>query len=127
MSSQTPGLCISDKQAARPFSATQTGQKLPQSLADGGSRLVLTNSALYLENGDFCELNHFVIVKRPGQATFIARVAEILQIKGSAEDYSKRPSGILLESVKIGTTADPSYGMPSITAEDQWSLVPIAV
>ncbi|KAJ7475262.1 hypothetical protein B0H11DRAFT_1728095, partial [Mycena galericulata] len=78
--------------------------------------------------GDFCELNQFVIVKTRGQpeSMFIAHVTEILQIKGSADDFSQRPSAILLQSVKMSSTADPSYGVPAIEVQNQWSLVNIA-
>lgn len=82
---------------------------------------------MYLENGDLCTLQQFVIARGADQVTFIARVAEILQIQGTADDFSHRPSGILLQSVTIGTTPDPSYGMPAVNVLDQWSLVQMAV
>ncbi|KAF7346896.1 hypothetical protein MVEN_01441800 [Mycena venus] len=123
----THGLCVSDKRPPQPFSATLTGSKLPNSFSQHSAQpsLLKTNSAMYLENGDLCELEGFVIVKRPNQATFIARVKEILQIKGSADDLSQRPSAILLQTATIGAIPDPSYGMPAVGVQGQWSLVPM--
>lgn len=121
---------MSDKRDSRQFSATLTGQKLPQSLSSANSPstlLLRTNSAMHLENGDFCELQQFVIVKARDQSTFIARVAEILQIEGTADALSQRPSGILLQSAIIDNTADESYGMPAVHLKEQWSLVKMAV
>jgi hypothetical protein len=82
-----------------------------------------TSSEMYLDNGDHCQLDAFVIAKLPNQTTFIAQVREILQIKGSADDFSQRPSAVLLQSAVIGTVPDPSYGMPGISLLEQWSLV----
>ncbi|KAF7333089.1 hypothetical protein MVEN_02374000 [Mycena venus] len=123
----THGLCVSDKRPPQLFSATLTGSKLPNSFSQHSAQpsLLKTNSAMYLENGDLCELEGFVIVKRPNQATFIARVKEILQIKGSADDLSQRPSAILLQTAAIGAIPDPSYGMPAVGVQGQWSLVPM--
>ncbi|KAJ6562524.1 hypothetical protein B0H19DRAFT_1375582 [Mycena capillaripes] len=120
----THGICVADEQPPRLFSATLAGSKLPHVLSNSSQPTLLkTNSAMYLDNGDHCALNAFVIAKRPNQTTFIARVQEILQIKGSIDDLSRRPSAILLQSAAIGTVPDPSYGMPAVNVQDQWSLV----
>ncbi|KAJ7435966.1 hypothetical protein B0H11DRAFT_2256623 [Mycena galericulata] len=116
------GLCIWDKQPPRAFAATLTGQKLPQSLSHG-DRLLKTNSAMYLDNGDFCELQQFVIVRRPDQSTFFGRVAEIIQIQNSTEDLSQRASAILLQLATVSRVGHRSYGMPAVTVQDQWALV----
>jgi hypothetical protein len=125
----THGLCISEKQPPRLFSATLAGSKLPDALPQNSAQTALlkTNSEMYLDNRDHCMLNAFVIVKRPNQSTFIAQVQEILQTKGSTEDLSQRPSAVLLQSAAIGTVPDPLYGMPAIDPLEQWSLVPIKV
>jgi hypothetical protein len=121
----THGICVCDKQPARLFSATLAGSKLPHSLRDNPVQpaLLKTSSEMYLDNGDHCQLDAFVIAKLPNQTTFIAQVREILQIKGSADDFSQRPSAVLLQSAVIGTVPDPSYGMPGISLLEQWSLV----
>ncbi|KAJ7711756.1 hypothetical protein B0H16DRAFT_1667716 [Mycena metata] len=87
------------------------------------SPLLKTNAAVYLDNGDFCPLDQFVIARRPDRTTFVARVKEILQIMGTVEDLSRRASAILLQSTTIGTAGDPSYEMPAVGVQNQWSLV----
>ncbi|KAJ6574068.1 hypothetical protein B0H19DRAFT_1208170 [Mycena capillaripes] len=91
----THGICVSDKLPAR--------SRLPHSLRDDGAQptLLKTNSEMYLDNGDHCQLDAFVIAKQPNQTTFIARVQEILQIKGSADDFSQRPSADILCTVNV--------------------------
>ncbi|KAJ7164737.1 hypothetical protein C8R43DRAFT_1086158 [Mycena crocata] len=85
---------------------------------------IKTNSAVYLNNGDLCELSQFVIAKPPNETTtFIARVKEILQLKDSPNDHSHRPSAVLLQSVILGSQPDPSYGMPAIELQDRWSVI----
>ncbi|KAJ7728363.1 hypothetical protein B0H16DRAFT_1331027 [Mycena metata] len=106
----------------RSFATTLTGDKLPHSLA-ANSPLLKTNAAVYLDNGDFCPLDQFVIARRPDRTTFVARVKEILQIMGTVEDLSRRASAILLQSTTIGTAGDPSYEMPAVGVQNQWSLV----
>ncbi|KAJ7732322.1 hypothetical protein B0H16DRAFT_1468668 [Mycena metata] len=116
------GVCVWDKLPPRSFATTLTGDKLPQSLA-ANSPLLKTNAAVYLDNGDFCPLDQFVIARRPDRTTFVARVKEILQIMGTVEDLSRRASAILLQSTTIGTAGDPSYEMPAVGVQNQWSLV----
>jgi hypothetical protein len=120
------GVCISDKQPPRLFSATLAGQKLPQSLSPG-SYLLKTNSAMYLDNGDLCQLQGFVIARKPDNTTFIARIAEILQVQGTPEDFAQRPSAILLQSATITSFPGQPYGMPAVAVEGQWSLVKTTV
>ncbi|KAJ7633334.1 hypothetical protein DFH06DRAFT_1004418 [Mycena polygramma] len=113
--------------APRLFSATLTAQKLPQALPPTDLRLIQTGAKMYLENGDLCELQQFVICRRSDQITmFVGRIAEILQIRGTPEAYSQRPSAILLQTVTISNTADDSYGMPAIQLQDHWLLVKMA-
>ncbi|KAJ7688026.1 hypothetical protein B0H17DRAFT_938745 [Mycena rosella] len=122
----THGICISDKKTPRPFATTLTGQKLPASLQNK-LQPIKTNSALYLANGDFCPLNQFIIARRPNHSTFIARVMEIIQIPNTPDEFSQRPSGILLQNTTINRDAHPSYGMPAVNIQDQWSLVSLMV
>ncbi|KAJ7634017.1 hypothetical protein B0H17DRAFT_1164135 [Mycena rosella] len=110
------------RKTPRPFATTLTGQKLPASLQNK-LQPIKTNSALYLANGDFCPLNQFIIARRPNHSTFIARVMEIIQIPNTPDEFSQRPSGILLQNTTINRDAHPSYGMPAVNIQDQWSLV----
>ncbi|KAK7007194.1 hypothetical protein R3P38DRAFT_3325581 [Favolaschia claudopus] len=128
---KTRGLCVADKTAPRLFSATLAGKKLPNSLSSSNSApppMIQTNRAVYLENGDYCAVDQFVIVRRPDlpASTFVARVAEILQIKGSPEAQRQRPSAILLQSIAVNSTANNCYGMPHLSSEDKWSLAQLS-
>ncbi|KAJ7110365.1 hypothetical protein C8R43DRAFT_904377, partial [Mycena crocata] len=103
-----------------------TRGKLPQSFPNPAAQ-IKTNTAVFLDNGDLCKLGQFVVVKPPNETTtFIARVKEILQLKDSPDDYSRKPSAILLQSVELARTPHSSYGMPTIELKDQWSVVRLA-
>ncbi|KAJ7606697.1 hypothetical protein FB45DRAFT_765011, partial [Roridomyces roridus] len=119
------GICISDHQPARPFTSTLTGVKLPQSLPSHTTRptLLKTNSEMYLDNGDHCPLDTFVIAKQTNSSTFVGRVKEILQIKGSPEDLSRRASAVLVQFANVGDDGDALYGMPPLDLQDRWVLL----
>ncbi|KAJ7294046.1 hypothetical protein C8J57DRAFT_1042339 [Mycena rebaudengoi] len=110
------------------FAQTLTGQKLPHSLSNPANTLFKTSKALYLNNGDLCNVQQFVIARRPNHhETFVARVSEILQIEGSVEALAQRPSGILLQSALVGlTAAGEAYEMPTVVLQNQWSLAQMA-
>lgn len=58
---------------------------------------------MHLQNGDKCEVGQFIISKDPGfvGATIVARVEEILQLKGSTADFSGMPDHILLQTADV--------------------------
>ncbi|KAJ7603920.1 hypothetical protein FB45DRAFT_1085359 [Roridomyces roridus] len=114
------GICISDHKPARPFTSTLTGVKLPQSLPSHTARPILlkTNSEMYLDNGDHCPLDTFVIAKQTNSSTFVGRVKEILQIEGSPEDLSCRASAVLVQFTNVGDDGDALYGMPPLDLQD---------
>ncbi|KAK7027593.1 hypothetical protein R3P38DRAFT_2526141, partial [Favolaschia claudopus] len=121
------GICVSDKLPARPFSETLTGIKLPGALTPSRTpQMIQTSSLMYLDNGDPCALQQFVIVRRPDLTTFIARVVEILQVKPSPEFFSQHPSAILLQQATVASTTDSCYGMPALELKSQWFLVKMA-
>jgi len=83
---------------------------------------------LYLQNGDRCEPGQFIILKDPGHlgTTLVARVEEILQIKGSVADLTDMPDHILLQVADVSQFSQ-TYHMPRITLTNQWGLVSFKV
>jgi hypothetical protein len=79
---------------------------------------------MYLQNGDKCEVGQFIISKDPGRPgdTVVARVEEILQIKGSVADFSAMPDHILLQVADVRRVAS-TYQMPCLDLQNQWGLV----
>lgn len=121
------GGCLSDKKAPRAWNKTLAGNMLPRTL-DPGYPYFKTCSELYLQNGDKCKLGQFIITKDPviTGLTVIARVEEILQVKGSTADLSGMPDYILLQATEIGQDAT-SYHMPPISLINRWALVDFKV
>ena len=82
----------------------------------------------HLQNGDKCEVGQFVITKDPGHvgATTVARVEEILQLKGSVADLTSMPDHVLLQVADVRRPA-ATYQMPHIDLTNQWGLVAFQV
>jgi hypothetical protein len=73
-------------------------------------------------------VGQFVITKDPSHlgATVVARVEEILQLKGSVADFSSMPDHILLQVADVHRPA-VTYQMPHIDLTNQWGLVAFQV
>jgi hypothetical protein len=117
------GCCISDGRPARLFSETLTGRVLPDSVQDANNKWFKTCKTVYLQNGDNCTVDQYIICRNPDipGATFVALVAEIWQIKGSIQDYSNSPDAILLQSCYLQRPS-ATYCMPHVDLTNCWSL-----
>lgn len=117
------GACISDGRPARSFAETLTGRVLPGSVHDASQKQFKTCKSVCLQNGDQCAVGQYVICQNPTilGSTFVARVVEIWQIKGSVEDYSNSPNAILLQSCQMQRHS-PTYRMPHIDLINAWSV-----
>ncbi|PCH45012.1 hypothetical protein WOLCODRAFT_91104 [Wolfiporia cocos MD-104 SS10] len=118
------GLCISDKKPPREFSQLRTGQMLPNCISGTSNRLFKTCDSVTLKNGDICTPNQIVVVRNQHMAgqTCVARVEEIVQIKGSVSDMACMPDAILLELVSV-SNGSSIYHMPLIELTNSWLLV----
>jgi len=122
------GDCISDKQQLRSFDKTLTGQVIPRSIINAEASQFKTCREMHLQNGDKCEKGQFVISKNPAQpgTTVLARVEEILQLKGSVADFSAMPDHILLQAA-VARRSAVTYQMPHIDLTNQWALAAFEV
>jgi hypothetical protein len=122
------GACVSDKKPPRSFDKTLTGQVIPRSIINAEASLFKTCREMHLRNGDTCEVGQFVISKDPVQpgTTVLARVEEILQLKGSVADFSAMPDHILLQAA-IARRLAVTYQMPLIDLTNQWALATFQV
>jgi len=85
-----------------------------------------TNGAVTLLNGDTCKIDQWVLVRPDGNAPKIFCIREILQRVGSDNEKRSHPDAILLQKGAVSGFAAP-YRMPSVSLEDQWTLLPLEV
>ncbi|EED81136.1 predicted protein [Postia placenta Mad-698-R] len=122
------GMCVSDGRPTHPFHQSLTGQKLPASLQSAPDVMVKTCKQVYLQNGDTCIPDRFVIIQNPCNPiqTYVASVQEIIQIHGSPAELVGRPDGLLVQSVASpGPTIH--YAMPCLRLTNEWGLVCLKV
>jgi hypothetical protein len=121
------GQCVSDKKLPRPWNQTLAGKMLPH-IYRAENTVFKTSSELYLQNGDKCRVGHFIIAKDPVIVglTVVARVEEILQLKGSIADVSGMPDHLLLQAAEVNREA-VSYHMLQIHLNNRWALVDFKV
>jgi hypothetical protein len=83
---------------------------------------------MHLQNGDKCEVGQFIISKDPNflGATVVARVEEILQLKGSVADFSSMADHILLQTADVRCPS-MTYQMPHVDLTNQWGCVSFRV
>ena len=112
----------------RSFDKTLTGKVIPNSVAHAERSQFKTCREMHLQNGDKCEVGQFIISKDPGfpGATVVARVEEILQLKGSIADFSGMPDHILLQTADVRRSS-MTYQMPHIDLTNQWGCVSFRV
>lgn len=119
---------VSDGKPGCSFAQTLTGQKLTHSLRHGSELKFKMCKSMYLHNGDLVLIGHSVIVCHPGDhmLMFIARVEEIIQLRGSAAEMQGCADGLLLRSMtSLGSAVH--YAMPRLMLTDRWSLVWVVV
>ena len=123
---KSPGEYKSDQEKPRPFSETDTGQRLPTVLAKSQpTQLFKTSESVFLVNEDKCRIGDFVMVQSsqyPNPVPSIARVVEIIQLVGSAADRRGVPDGVLIQRVEV-LGISPRLRMPRVLLQDSWQLV----
>ncbi|KAH9948702.1 hypothetical protein B0H21DRAFT_890351 [Amylocystis lapponica] len=118
------GICIVDQQPARAFTELLIAKVFPSAGGHILGRVCKTGSALRLDNGDICKIGQYVVVKMPGAGvgeTYVGRVEEIIQIKGSPDDELGRPDTVLIRHAVVTQPAAP-YRMPDVVLSPQWSM-----
>ncbi|KAL6306470.1 hypothetical protein BKA93DRAFT_840752 [Sparassis latifolia] len=76
-----------------------------------------------LYNGDSCDIGQYVIVRDPVMVTetYVARVEEIVQVRGSIADLASQPDAILLRTAAVFRHAEP-YHMPRVDLLSHWQV-----
>lgn len=84
--------------------------------------LFRTSREVRLVNGDQCKPGSFVIAHNPNMAgQTVAKVIEILQVKGSPADGAQIPDGILLQAAEVQRPA-VGYRMPHIDLSNSFRI-----